>query len=140
MTEEQAKNFLSLYDEVYSYKELSNITGYSVDELREFYDELFENKELDSRKKDMLRMKRYQGVWRIHPVTLKAKKYEELAYLKEEGYYLPNVITACRQKSTLCGGYLWRFGKHIDANHIERSIRSENPELFTPVTSFNPDT
>ena len=38
MTEEQAKNFLSLYDEVYSYKELSNITGYSVDELREFYD------------------------------------------------------------------------------------------------------
>lgn len=130
---EEAKNFLAANDDKLSYMELSRITGYPINELRDLYDDIVDNHELRQRKRNYNKFRKLYGAYRISPITFEAKKYNTTAEIKNDGYVVSNVLNACNNPHCLCRGYLWRYALYIDPEHIEDSVKGANPEMFVSI-------
>ena len=137
MTLNEVKEFIALYEETLTYKEMSNYTGYSVQELMDIYDDLFDTKELFTLKQKVKQLNRRGGIVRIHPLNFDYKVYEERADITNDGYISSNVIKACAKWDAIVSGYLWRYGNDVDFNNVEGCIKGQLPHLYKPVIAEN---
>lgn len=140
MTEEEAKNFLSTYEDTLSYKRIAECTGYSVLELIDMYDELLSSKELFARKNNARKIRNSMGIVKINPITFETHWYKDREVLMFEGYSISNILHACDKLDCLCQGSLWRFAAEIDLHNVKRTIKEQLPELYKPIISIDRDT
>jgi len=131
------KEFLALYEEVLSYREISRRTGYTVEELQDIYDEMFDSGELFSLKEKVTSIMNQGGIVRINPTTFEYKIYTDRADITKDGFLAQNVVRACGIPDTVVSGYLWRYGTDIDINNVEEDIKKQVPNLFRPIIAEN---
>jgi len=131
------KEFLAMYEEVLSFREISKRTGYTVEELRKIYDEMFDSGELFSLKEKVTSIMNQGGIVRINPSTFEYKVYTNRADITKDGFFAQNVVRACGIPDTVVAGYLWRYGSDIDLENVEAELKEEVPNLFRPIIAEN---
>ncbi|MBO4542754.1 MAG: hypothetical protein J5725_06175 [Bacteroidales bacterium] len=132
------KEYLALYEEVLSYREISRITGYTVEELEKIYNEMFDSGELFKLKEKVTSIMNQGGIVRINPTTFEYKIYTDRADIVKDGFFAQNVVRACSLPETLVSGYLWRWGEDIDdIENIEEEIHNQIPNMFRPIIAEN---
>lgn len=131
------KEFLALYEEVLSFREISNRTGYTVEELRKIYDEMFDSGELFTIKEKVTSIMNQGGIVRINPDTFETKLYTSRADIVKDGFLAQNVVRACGLPETIVCGYLWRYGNEIDINNVKECLMNQIPNMFKPIIAEN---
>lgn len=137
MTYEEVQEFLALYEETLTIKEVSNYTGYSVEDIMDIYDEMVDNHILFKIKEKVKSLNRRGGIIRVNPLTFDYKEYEERKDIADDGYIVSNVVAACGKWDSIVSGFFWRYGNDLDFNNIEQSIKTQLPQLYRPVQAEN---
>lgn len=137
MKMQDIKEFLALYEEVLSFQEISRRTGYTVEELRKIYDDMFDSGELFTLKEKVTSIMHQGGIVRINPSTFEYKIYTDRADIVKDGFLAQNVVRACGVPETIVSGYLWRYGTDINVNNIEKDIKEQIPNMYRPIVAEN---
>lgn len=139
MKDEEVKDILCVYDDIYTWRTLEHLTGRDIDELRFFYNELFDSKELLTRKEELQNSLMKNGIYRIDPIANEVKLYSASSDISADGFNTSNVFRCCRKLNSISKGYLWRFGASVNADDVMGSVKEQVPWYFKPIESISED-